>query len=126
MRCRSSSSCSGAAGRLAAAARSCTASERRAGSRGRTERLHEDDHLLILGSDDGSELALSQGKPIAGELPRTNHFGFRLADEAAVRAARDRFRAAGVVETEWQDDGRFVRVQVADPDGYRVEVYAHY
>jgi hypothetical protein len=39
---------------------------------------------------------------------------------------RDRFRAAGVVETEWQDDGRFVRVQVADPDGYRVEVYAHY
>jgi len=54
---------------------------------------------VILGSDDGSELALSQGKPIAGELPRTNHFGFRLADEAAVRAARDRFRAAGVVET---------------------------
>ena len=62
---------------------------------------------------------------IAGELPRTNHFGFRLAGEAAVRAARDRFRAAGVAETEWQDDGRFVRVQVADPDGYRVEVYAH-
>jgi catechol 2,3-dioxygenase-like lactoylglutathione lyase family enzyme len=92
---------------------------------GLTERVHEDDHLLILGSGDGSELALSQGKPIAGELPRTNHFGFRLADEAAVRAARDRFRAAGVVETEWQDDGRFVRVQVADPDGYRVEVYAH-
>ena len=92
---------------------------------GLTERIHEDDHLLILGSDDGSELALSQGKPIAGELPRTNHFGFRLADEAGVRAARDRFRAAGVVETEWQDDGRFVRVQVVDPDGYRVEVYAH-
>jgi hypothetical protein len=49
-----------------------------------------------------------------------------LADEAAVRAARDRFRAAGVVEAEWQDDARFVRVQVADPDGYRVEVYAQY
>jgi hypothetical protein len=32
---------------------------------GLTERLHEDDHLPILGSDDGSELALSQGKPIA-------------------------------------------------------------
>jgi hypothetical protein len=27
---------------------------------------------------------------------------------------------------EWRDDGRFVCVQVADPDGYRVEVYAHY
>jgi hypothetical protein len=28
-----------------------------------------------------------------------------------------------VPETEWQDDGRFVRVQVADPDGYRVELF---
>ena len=37
---------------------------------------------------------------------------------------RDRFRAAGVDEVEWQDDGRFIRVQVVDPDGYRVEVYA--
>jgi hypothetical protein len=35
-----------------------------------------------------------------------------------------RFRAAGIEESEWQDDGRFVRVQVFDPDGYRVEVYA--
>ena len=58
------------------------------------------------------------------ELPDTNHFGFQVADGSAVRAARERFRAAGVEETEWQDDGRFVRVQVADPDGYRVEFYA--
>jgi len=92
---------------------------------GLTERIHDDDHLLILGSDDGSELALSEGMPVADELPRTNHFGFRLADEAAVRAARERLRAAGVAETEWQDDGRFVRVQIADPDGYRVEFYAY-
>ncbi len=28
-------------------------------------------------------------------------------------------------ETEWQDDGSFVRVQVLDPDGYRIEVYAY-
>jgi hypothetical protein len=42
------------------------------------------------------------------------------------RAACDRFRAAGEVKTEWQGDGRFVPVQVADPDGYRVEVYAHH
>lgn len=27
-------------------------------------------------------------------------------------------------ETEWQDDHGFVRVQVADPDGYLVEVFA--
>jgi catechol 2,3-dioxygenase-like lactoylglutathione lyase family enzyme len=92
---------------------------------GLTEHVFEDDHLLILGSADGSELALSTGDPIAASLPRTNHFGFRLADDAAVRSARERFRAAGVTEIEWQDDGRFVRVQVADPDGYRVEVYAH-
>jgi catechol 2,3-dioxygenase-like lactoylglutathione lyase family enzyme len=92
---------------------------------GLTEPIFEDGHLLILGSEDGSELALSQGEPVAAELPRTNHFGFRLAGEAAVREARERFRAAGVTETEWQDDGRFVRVQVADPDGYLVEIYAH-
>jgi catechol 2,3-dioxygenase-like lactoylglutathione lyase family enzyme len=92
---------------------------------GLTERILDDGRLLLLGADDGSELALSQGVPVAAELPRTNHFGFRVADDAAVRSARERFRAAGVTETEWQDDGRFVRVQVADPDGYRVEVYAH-
>jgi hypothetical protein len=33
-------------------------------------------------------------------------------------------RAAGVAETEWQEDGP-VRVQVADPDGYRVEYFAY-
>jgi catechol 2,3-dioxygenase-like lactoylglutathione lyase family enzyme len=92
---------------------------------GLTERLHDDEHLLILAAADGSELALSDGERVPAELPRTNHFGFRVADGAAVRDARERFRAAGVPETEWQDDGRFVRVQVLDPDGYLVEVYAH-
>jgi len=92
---------------------------------GLANRVHEDEHLLILASDDGSVLALSQGEPVAAELPRTNHFGFRLADGEAVRAVRERLAAAGVPETEWQDDGRFVRVQVADPHGYRVEFYAY-
>jgi catechol 2,3-dioxygenase-like lactoylglutathione lyase family enzyme len=92
---------------------------------GLTERVVDNEHLLILGAEDGSELALSDVEPVPPELPRTNHFGFRVADEAAVRAARERFRAAAVEEVEWQDDGRFVRVQVVDPDGYRVEVYAH-
>ena len=90
---------------------------------GLTERLHADDRLFILGDEAGSVLALSTGEAPA-DLPRTNHFGFRLPSGAEVRAARARFRAAGVEETEWQDDGRFVRVQVADPDGYRVEFYA--
>jgi catechol 2,3-dioxygenase-like lactoylglutathione lyase family enzyme len=90
---------------------------------GLTRRLHADDHLMILGSDDGSVLALSDAEDVPS-LPRTNHFGFQLGDGDEVRAARERFRAAGVEETEWQDDGRFVRVQVADPDGYRVELYS--
>jgi catechol 2,3-dioxygenase-like lactoylglutathione lyase family enzyme len=89
---------------------------------GLTERLHDDEHLFILGSPDGSVLALSEGE--APALPPGNHFGFQVPDGEAVRAARERFRAAGLEETEWQDDGRFVRVQVADPDGYRVELYA--
>jgi catechol 2,3-dioxygenase-like lactoylglutathione lyase family enzyme len=92
---------------------------------GLTQRIHDDEHLLILGSHDGSELALSEGTSVADELPRTNHFGFRLADGHSVRTARERLRLAGVAETEWQDDNRFVRVQVADPDGYRVEIYAY-
>jgi catechol 2,3-dioxygenase-like lactoylglutathione lyase family enzyme len=87
---------------------------------GLTEGLHADEHLFILGDATGSVLALSAGSPPA-QIPRTNHFGFQLADGAEVR---ERFRAAGVEETEWQDDGRFVRVQVADPDGYRVELYS--
>jgi catechol 2,3-dioxygenase-like lactoylglutathione lyase family enzyme len=91
---------------------------------GMTERVHVDGHLLILGAGDGSLLALSEGT-VPAELPRTNHFGFQLATVEEVRAARDRLGAAGVPETEWQDDGSFVRVQVADPDGYRVELFAY-
>ncbi len=90
---------------------------------GMTRRLHDDAHLMILGSSDGSVLSLSEGSPPAG-LPRTNHFGFQLPDVDEVRAARERFRRAGLVETEWQDDSVVVRVQVSDPDGYRVELYA--
>jgi catechol 2,3-dioxygenase-like lactoylglutathione lyase family enzyme len=89
---------------------------------GMTQRVHDDEHLLILGSPDGSLLALREGV-VPEDLPRSNHFGFSAsADE--VRAARLRFQAAGVTETEWQDDHGFVRVQVLDPDGYRVELFA--
>jgi catechol 2,3-dioxygenase-like lactoylglutathione lyase family enzyme len=90
---------------------------------GMTERLHDDDHLLILASSGGEELlALSDGVVPAG-LPRTNHFGFLAESSAEVCSARERFRAAGVEEAEWQAHGP-ARVQVFDPDGYRVEIYA--
>lgn len=91
---------------------------------GLTARVHDDQHLLILGSPEGSLLALSQG-PVPTELPPTNHFGFQLKDPDDVRGAREQLREARVPETEWQDDGGFVRVQVADPDGYRVELFAY-
>jgi catechol 2,3-dioxygenase-like lactoylglutathione lyase family enzyme len=90
---------------------------------GLTERVHDDQHLLILGSPDGSLLALSEGTP-AAELPRTNHFGFQIDDPDEVRRARVRLREAGVAEIEWQDDDAFVRLLVADPDGYLVELFA--
>jgi hypothetical protein len=48
-----------------------------------------------------------------------------VADADEVRRARQRLREAGVPETEWQDEGDFARVQVADPDGYRVELFAY-
>lgn len=89
---------------------------------GLTQRVHDDEHLLILSSEDGSLLALSEGAPPAA-LPRTNHFGFEVGSADEVLAAREQLRRAGVPETEWQERGP-VRVQVADPDGYRVELYA--
>jgi catechol 2,3-dioxygenase-like lactoylglutathione lyase family enzyme len=89
---------------------------------GLTERVHDDPHLLILAGADGGLLALSEGEAAAAGLPRTNHFGIQLDDPDAVRSARARFAAAGVEETEWQEDGWMVRVQVLDPDGYRGRV----
>lgn len=92
---------------------------------GLTDRIHDDPQRLILSTGDGSLLALSEGDPVADLLPSTNHFGFQLPSREAVLAARERLRVAGVVEVEWQGDGSPLRVQVVDPDGYRVEFYAY-
>lgn len=89
---------------------------------GLTDKLHEDDHLLILSDGEGGLLALSQGEVPTIE-PRTNHFGFLVDTAAEVHALRAQFKEAGVEEAEFQPHGP-VRVQVFDPDGYRVEVYA--
>jgi catechol 2,3-dioxygenase-like lactoylglutathione lyase family enzyme len=85
---------------------------------GLTRRVHDDEHLLILGSAEGGLLALREGRPVA-----IDHFGLELGGADEVRRARERLRDAGVTETEWQDDD-FARVQVEDPDGHRVELFA--
>lgn len=89
---------------------------------GLSERLHDDEHLLILRADDGALLALSDGAP-PPVATRTTHFGFQVDNADAVRELRRRMRQAGVDEVEWQEAGP-TRVQVLDPDGYRVEIYA--
>ncbi len=89
---------------------------------GLTDRVHDDPHLLILAWPDGSLLALSDGA-VPPAPPRTTHFGFKADSPRAVEDLRAAFKADGVPEAEWQETGP-VRVQVFDPDGYRVEAYA--
>jgi lactoylglutathione lyase len=88
---------------------------------GFNERVHDDAHLLILTSKYGGLMALSEGE-VPAQLPRTTHFGFEAKRAADVHKMRAAFHNAGVKEAEWQDSGP-TRVQVFDPDGYRVEVY---
>jgi len=90
---------------------------------GLDRRVHEDDHLVILASSDGSLLALNPGTP-GGGSHAIFHFGFQVDTADEVRCARERFCAAGITEAEWQEDGP-VRVQVIDPDGHHVEVFAY-
>lgn len=93
---------------------------------GMNERVHDDEHLLILANAAGDLLALSVGPPPT-PLPRTSHFGFVLDGAGEVLAARERFAAAALEETEFDGGGGGApaRVQVMDPDGYRVEVYSY-
>ncbi len=89
---------------------------------GLDQRLHEDDHLLILSGEGGGLLALSEGD-VPGDLPRTNHFGFQASSSAEVLELREAFARDQVEEAEFQPTGP-TRVQVFDPDGNRVEAYA--
>jgi hypothetical protein len=51
--------------------------------------------------------------------------GNASAVPGTTRTANGASRAAGVEETEWQDDPGFTRVQVRHPDGWRVELFAY-
>lgn len=88
---------------------------------GLTDRVHEDDHLLIVSDGQGGLLAFSEGQPEQPWL-RTTHFGFEMKSAKEVENLRQRFAEDGVEEAEWQAAGP-TRVQVFDPDGYRVEGY---
>ena len=84
--------------------------------------VHDDDHLLILPHPSGGYLAFVEGPPPT-EQPRGTHFGFQADTPEDVLALRQRFADDGIPEAEFQDHAP-TRVQVFDPDGYRVEAYA--
>ena len=85
-------------------------------------RVPDPSRLLLLTGPAGGLLALGAGTPPDGARDAV-HLGFEAASPAEVRAARARFREEGVEEVEWQES-RPTRVQVRDPDGYRVDLYA--
>jgi catechol 2,3-dioxygenase-like lactoylglutathione lyase family enzyme len=80
---------------------------------------HED--VLFLRNAHGFDLALAP----RGDLPAAQgfHFGFRLADTAAVRALRRRLMTDGVPRFDEWDEPGYVGFKCADPDGRTIEVY---
>jgi catechol 2,3-dioxygenase-like lactoylglutathione lyase family enzyme len=88
---------------------------------GLDRRIHEESGFLMLADENGSLLALTSGET----QPNTTsfHFGFELADRGEVASARERLRAAGVDVHEWDDRGHWARLQIADPDGYRIDLF---
>ena len=68
---------------------------------GLTERVHDDEQLLILGDGQGSLLALSRGAPPPVELLRTQPLRLPAADRETVLAARERFRSGGASTGAW-------------------------
>ena len=60
---------------------------------GLTQRVHDDEHLLILGDEHGSLLALSTGARLAEDLPRSRPL--RLPPVDPRRGARARASDSG-------------------------------
>ncbi len=87
-------------------------------------RLTEDEgKFIIVQNTDEFDLALNQdAEPPA--IPKWSHFGFRLANAAAVREKYQRFVSDGVaIRAKLQEYEDLVTFRVNDPDGYAVEVY---
>jgi catechol 2,3-dioxygenase-like lactoylglutathione lyase family enzyme len=79
--------------------------------------------MLFMRDSAGMDLALAPAETVE-PMPRWFHFGFRLADAAAVRAMHEAMAAAGVAMTEpLTNDGDLTFFRCSDPDGYAIEVY---
>jgi catechol 2,3-dioxygenase-like lactoylglutathione lyase family enzyme len=80
------------------------------------------DGTTIVRNPDGFDLALH---PVAERSahPEFLHFGFSVADPAAVRRLRLQLEADGVPVVEYGDEPALVSFKCLDPDGWRVEVY---
>ncbi len=78
--------------------------------------------FLFLTDEAGMDLAIVADDPVA-PMPDWFHFGFRLADQAAVRALHREMTAAGACDEEIREFPDRITFGVADPDGYGVEVY---
>jgi catechol 2,3-dioxygenase-like lactoylglutathione lyase family enzyme len=80
------------------------------------------DGTTIVSDGEGFDLALhpvAEPPADAGFL----HFGFRVADGAAVRDLRRRMESDGVAVVERDEEPDLVSFKCLDPDGWRVEVY---
>jgi catechol 2,3-dioxygenase-like lactoylglutathione lyase family enzyme len=83
-------------------------------------RVREEEYGFVITTPNGVAFTLLRGEPppAIGEV----HIGIGLPDAHAVRAARTRFAALGLVEHEWWDEEGYTSVKIVDPDGYVVEV----
>jgi catechol 2,3-dioxygenase-like lactoylglutathione lyase family enzyme len=80
------------------------------------------DGTVIVRNADGFDLALHPTEETAAS-PAFLHFGFAMADAAAVGALRSRLERDGVPVVEHDDEPDLVSFKCLDPDGWRVEVY---
>lgn len=79
--------------------------------------------VLFVRNDEHFDLALMRGAhpPNPGAF---HHFGFQLAERAAVVQLRARMQQDGVPIIEDVDEADQFSFKCVDPDGYTVEVYA--
>ena len=88
---------------------------------GLTERVHDDAHRLILGD---ATARCSPSRRASRRPAAQNHFGFRLDGAAACAPRASACARPPCPRRSGRTTGDFVRVQVADPDGYLVDLYS--